>query len=155
MLIILRGFAAALLAAVVVGVITSCGYGEFRILASGGPMATDVYGAFVFLALNAAYLSAKIALLTIIFAAVPYVLLSFRLHRTSLRYYVVSGALIGLGAVAVMTAWRHLYPMPQFRMDSDAYFTALSAILAGAIAALTFWRVVRPDRLQHQVPADR
>jgi hypothetical protein len=152
-LIILCGFAAALIAAVAVGMITSCGYGLFRILAARGATTPDLYGAFIFLALNAAYMSAKVAFPTIIIAAAPYVWLSLRLHRTSLGHYVVSGALIGLGAAAVMTAWRYLSPMPPFRMDPDAYFTAVSAILAGAIAALTFWQVARPDRMRHQAPA--
>lgn len=94
MLAMLRGFAAAFIAAVAAAVISSCGYGVFRILVSGSSE-RDVYGAFGFTAMYAAYLSARIALPAIVVAAVPYVLLSMKLRRTSLRYYVASGALIG------------------------------------------------------------
>lgn len=145
----LRGFAAAFIAAVAAAVISSCGYGVFRILVSGSSE-RDVYGAFGFTAMYAAYLSARIALPVIVVAAVPYVFLSMKLRRTSLRYYVASGALIGLGTVVVMAGWRYLHPMPPFHMDADDYFTVFTGVFAGAVAALTFWKVVRPDRLQNQ-----
>jgi hypothetical protein len=155
MLAMLRGFAAAFVAAVAAAVISSCGYGVIRILVSTGSLERDVYGAFGFTAMYAAYLSARIVLPAIIVAAVPYVLLSMRLHRNSLRYYVASGALIGLGTVVVMVGWRYLHPMPPFHMDADDYFTVFTGVFAGAVAALTFWKVVRPDRLQNQSPSGR
>jgi hypothetical protein len=147
---ILKGFVVAFAAAVAVGVLGSVGYGVARILVSPGGSMTDEVGGLVFIAVMAAYLSAKLAVPTIVFGGVPFVLLSFRLRWGSLHSYVVWGAILGIGTFAVMTAWKYLYPMPSFHMDSDTYFTAISTTSAGAVAAFAFWSVVRPDHRLRQ-----
>jgi hypothetical protein len=61
----------------------------------------------IFIAMSGAYFSAKLALPTIIIAGVPYFLLFLKLRRGSPQSYVASGALMGLGAFVVMTAWKY------------------------------------------------
>jgi len=146
---IIRGLVAAFVMAVVVAVIASCAYGALRLLVAAGPPPDDVGGSFALLAAFAAYYSASIALPTVIIAGIPLALLSLKFQRTSLAIYGMSGALISFAVIVALESWRRRGGAP-FRLDADAYFFAIASLLAGAAAAMSFWKVVRPDRLQHQ-----
>jgi hypothetical protein len=140
------GLGGAFIAVVVVGVATSCAYVAFRVGVSGKGSIPNASDGFEFVALTAAYISGSVALPTILVVALPFVLISQKLKRTSLTYYLVAGVVIST-VVAVLTAARRLlYPAPPFQFGPDEAFLIVVAIAAGGLAALAFWKIARPDR---------
>lgn len=137
------GLCGAFIAAVLVGVLLSCGYAAILVLVSGA--GTEVGEGLLFIAVNAAYVSVVIALPTVLILALPHVMISSRLHRTSITYYLLSGIIIGLIAAVVVGIRQNALPGPPFHMGMDQYFFVFSAATAGAISALAFWKVARPD----------
>jgi hypothetical protein len=113
---------------------------------------TDVLDGTSFIVMSAMYVSASIALPAIIFVALPYVVVSNYLGKSSRRYYLCSGLSIGLLVIAVVGIWHLRYPGPPMRLRVDDLFFAVSAMITGAAAALAFWRIARPDRLQQRKP---
>ena len=146
---LLIGLAGAFLAAVSVVVILSCGYALLQLHDAGKEAASEVGGGLLFIATNAAYVSAVMAFLAIALLALPHAIISQRLGHTSKTYYVLSGVVIGLVVIAVAGIWQRRLPAPPFHMGSDQYFFVVSAIAAGAIAALTYWSIARPDQWRH------
>lgn len=143
---LVTGLAGAFLAAVGVGVILSCGYALLQLHDVGKESALEVSGGLLFIATNAAYVSAVMAFLAITLLALPHVIISQRLHHTSKKYYVLSGIVIGLVVIAAAGIWQRRLPAPPFHMGADQFFFVVSAIAAGAIAALTYWSIARPDQ---------
>lgn len=143
---ITAGLVAAFAAAVAVETLATCAYTTLQVLASGHGLGAAHGGGLAFVALGAAYVSARIALVTVVLIALPYVIISHKLQHVSLIYDVLSGTVIGAGVFMVMILRRFTYPAPPLRMGSDQYFLAISAIVVGAVAALTFWVVARPDK---------
>jgi uncharacterized membrane protein len=141
------GLAGAFLAAVGVTVVLSCGYALLQLSAVHGEAGSDVGDGLLFIATNAAYVSAVMAFLAIVLLALPHVLISQRLQHTSKKYYVLSGIVIGLVVIVVAEIWQRRLPAPPFHMGPDRYFFVVSAIVAGAISALTYWSIARPDQL--------
>lgn len=141
---IAAGLGGAFVAAVLVAVVMTCGYAGVGVLMSGG--GTDVGSGLMFIAVNAAYVSAIIALPAILILALPHIVVSNRLRRTSRMYYLASGMVIGLVAILVAGIRQRMLPAPPLKMGLDEYFYLLAAAVAGAISALTFWKVARPDR---------
>jgi len=146
---LITGLAGAFLAAVGVAVILSWGYALLQLFAAGKEAGSEVGGGLLFIAINAAYVSAVMASLAIALLALPHVIVSQRLQHTSRKYYVLSGIVIGLVVIVIAGIWQRRLPAPPFHMGSDQYFFALSAMAAGAISALTFWNIARPVRLRH------
>jgi hypothetical protein len=146
---LVTGFAGAFLAAVGVGVILSCGYALLQLHDVGNEGASEVGGGLLFIAANAAYVSAVMAFLAIVLLALPLAIISRRLGHTSKTYHVLSGVVIGLVVIVVAGIWQRRLPTPPFHMGSDQYFFVVSAIAAGAIGALTYWIIARPDQLRH------
>lgn len=146
---LVTGLVGAFLAAVGVGVVLSCGYALLQLLAAGKGAGSEVGGGVLFIAINAAYVSAVMASLAIALLALPHVIVSQRLRHTSKKYYVLSGIVIGLVVIVVAGIWQRRLPAPPFHMGSDQYFFVVSAIAAGAMSALTYWSIARPDRLRH------
>jgi hypothetical protein len=147
-LAISAGLVCAFLAAVGVGIVLTSFYALIAVLTSGTGAETNLSNGLAFIAVSAGYISASIALPTIIFAAVPHVIVSHRLGHSSWRYYLVSGIIIALIAVAVVGIRQYALPAPTFHLGRDEYLFIFSAIVAGAISALTFWKVARPDHLR-------
>lgn len=146
---LVTGLAGAFLAAVGVAVVLSCGYALLQLHdAVGKEAASEVGGGLLFIATNAAYVSAVMAFLAIALLALPHVIISQRLQHTSRKYYVLSGIVIGLVVIVVAGIWQRRLPAPPFHMGLDQYFFVVSAIAAGAIAALAYWSIARPDQLQ-------
>lgn len=141
---VVAGLCGAFIVAVLVGVLLSCGYATILAFVSG--TGTEVAHGLVFIAVNAAYVSVIIALPTVLILALPHVLISNRLHRTSRTYYLFSGIVIGLIAAVVTGIRQRTLPGPPFHMGSDEYFFVLSTAIAGAVSALAFWKIARPDR---------
>lgn len=146
---LVTGLAGAFLAAVGVGVILSCGYALLQLSDAGKESGSEVGGGLLFIATNAAYVSAVMASLAIALLALPHVIVSQRLRHTSKKYYVLSGIVIGLVVIVVAEVWRRRFPMPPFHMGADQYFYVVAAIAAGGVSALTYWSIARPDRLRH------
>jgi hypothetical protein len=146
---LVTGLAGAFLAAVGVSVILSCGYALLQLRDVGKEAGSEVGGGLLFIATNAAYVSAVMAFLAIALLALPHVIISQRLQHTSRKYYVLSGIVIGLVVIVVAEIWQRRLPAPPFHMGSDQYFFLVSAIAAGAISALTYWSIARPDQLRH------
>lgn len=140
---LLAGLAGAFVAAVGVCVALSCGY-TLLIVANRGAMSADFGSGLLFVAANAVFVSAQIALLAIALLALPHVVISQQLQRTSKRYFVLSGIAIGLIAVAAAEIWQRRLPAPPFHMGSEQYFFVISAIAAGAISALVYRRIAYP-----------
>ena len=147
LLAISAGLVCAFVAAVCVGIVLSSCYALIAVLASGAGSETNLSNGLAFTVVSAAYVSASIALPTILFAAVPHIIISYRLRRNSWKYYLVSGIVIALIAVAVVGIRQYALPAPPFHLGRDEYFFIFSAIVAGAISALTFWKVAGPDHL--------
>jgi hypothetical protein len=145
---LVAGLAGAFLAAVGVGVILSCGYALLQ-LHDGKEAASEVGDGLLFIATNAAYVSAVMAFLAIALLALPHVIISQRFQHTSREYYVMSGIVIGLVVIVVAGIWQRRLPAPPFHMGRDQYFFMVSAIAAGAIAAMAYWSIARPDRVRH------
>lgn len=144
---LVTGLVGAFFAAVGVAVVLSCGYALLQLHgAVGKEAASEVGGGLLFIATNAAYVSAVMAFLAIALLALPHVIISQRLRHTSRKYYVLSGIVIDLVVIAVAGIWQRRLPAPPFHMGPDQYFFIVSAIAAGAIAALTYWSIARPDR---------
>jgi hypothetical protein len=131
------------MAAVGVCVALSCGY-ALLVAAGHGAASADVGSGLLFIAVNAAFVSAQIALLAIALLALPHVVISQRLQRTSKGYFVISGIVIGLVSVAAAGIWQRRLPAPPFHMGADQYFFVISAIAAGAVSALTYRRIAHP-----------
>ena len=146
---LVTGLAGAFLAAVGVGVVLSCGYALLQLHDIGKEAVSEVGGGLLFIATNAAYVSSVMALLAITLFALPHVIISQRLQRTSKKYYVLSGVVIGLVVIMAAGIWQRRFPAPPFHMGSDQYFFVVVAIAAGAISALTYWSIARPDQRQH------
>ena len=143
---IVGGLLAAFGVSVAVETLITCGYAILRVLASGRGLGATQGEGIMLVALAAAYVSARIASATIAFVALPYVIVSSKLKRISLRYYLLSGTEIGAGIFGVMILRRLTYPAPPLRMSGELYFLAISAIISGTSAALTYWMVARPDK---------
>ena len=140
---LIAGLAGAFVAAVCVCVVLSCGYA--LLVAAGHEAASaDVASGLLFVAVNAAYVSAQIAFLAIVLLALPHVVVSQRLQRTSRRYFVFSGISIGLIAIAAAGIWQRRLPAPPFHMGADQYFFVVSAIVAGAVSALVYRKIAYP-----------
>jgi hypothetical protein len=146
---LVTGLAGAFLAAVGVGVILSCGYALLQLSDVRKETGSEFGSGLLFIATNAAYVSAVMASLAIALLALPHVIVSQRLRYTSKKYYVLSGIVIGLVVIVVAEIWQRRLPAPPFHMGSDQYFFAVSAIAAGAVSALTYWSIARPDRVRH------
>ena len=141
------GLSAAFLAAVCTGTVMSIAYALIEALPYFHDSDLEISGGLWFVAVNAAYVSSSIALPTILLVALPHILVSFRLRRVSMTYYVASGTVIGLAAVIAIELVRQLgYPGPPFRFDADTAFFLVTAATAGAVAAFTFWKTVNPER---------
>ena len=137
---LLAGLAGAFVAAVCICVVLSCGYA--LLLTAGHEAASaDVAGGLLFIAVNAVYVSAQIALMAIALLALPHVVISQRLQQTSKRYFVFSGIAIGLIAIAAAGIWQRRLPAPPFHMGADQYFFVVSAIVAGAVSALVYRKI--------------
>lgn len=147
---IATGLIGAFLAAVGTGIVSSCGYAIIRVLTSGPGAEAKMGEGLAFIAVNAMYVSASIALPTILLAALPHVIISNRLRHSSRKYYLWSGVAIGLLVVIAVGVRQHMHPGPPLRIGPDEWLFVLSALGAGAIAALVFWIVARPDRGWHQ-----
>ena len=150
---IAAGLVGAFLAAVCAGIVLSCGYAVMRVLSSGPSATANMGEGLAFIAINAMYVSASLALPTILLVALPHVIISNRLRHFSRKYYLWSGVAIGLLVVVVVGIRQHLHPGPPVRIGPDQWFFIFSAIIAGALAALIFWNIARPDRSQSQEPA--
>jgi len=146
------GLLGAFLAAVGVGIVLGCGYALVPLVIAGKELESPVGDALLFIAANAAYFSAVIAFLAIALIALPHVIISHHLRQSSRKYYLVSGIAIGLLVVVIVGIWQRLRPGPPFHIGSDEYFFTFSAVSAGAVAALTYWKIARPDKLRHQSP---
>ena len=134
------GLVGAFVAAVGVCVALSCGY-ALLVAAGHGAASADVGGGLLFIAVSAAFVSAQIALLAIALLALPHVVISQRLQRTSKRYFVLSGIVIGLIAVAAAGIWQRRLPAPPFHMGADQYFFVVTAVVAGAVSALVYRKI--------------
>ena len=143
---IVGGLLAAFGVAVAVETLITCGYAILRILASGRGLGETQGDGMMLVALAAAYVSVRMASVTMVLVALPYVIVSRKLKRISLRYYLFSGTAIGAGVFAVMILRRLTYPAPPLRMSGELVFLAISAIISGTSAALTYWMVARPDK---------
>jgi hypothetical protein len=140
---LVTGLAGAFVAAVCASVVLSCGYA--LLLATGNETGSaDVRGGLLFVAVNAAYVSAQLALLAIAVLALPHVIVSQQLRRTSKRYFVLSGMVIGLITIAVAGIWQRRLPGPPFHIGADQYFFVVSAIAAGAVSALVYRKIAYP-----------
>ena len=106
-----------------------------------GAASADVGCGLLFIAVSAAFVSAQIALLAIALLALPHVVISQRLQRTSKRYFVLSGIVIGLIAVAAAGIWQRRLPAPPFHMGADQYFFVVTAVVAGAVSALVYRKI--------------
>ena len=148
MMKMVTGLAGAFLAAVGVAIVLSCGYALLQLHEVGNEPGSEVGGGLLFIATNAAYVSACLALVAIALLALPHVIVSQRLEHTSKTYYVLSGVAIGLLVIIAAGIWQRRLPAPPLHMGRDQYFFILSAAASGAIAALTYWSIARPDRLQ-------
>ena len=140
---LLAGLAGAFVAAVGACVVLSCGY-ALLVAAGHGAALADVGGGFLFVAVSAAFVSGQIALLAIVLLALPHVVISQRLQRTSRRHFVLSGIAIGLIAVAAAGIWQRRLPAPPFHMGADEYFFVISAIAAGTVSALVYRKIAYP-----------
>lgn len=138
------GFGAAFAAAVIITVAMTCAYAAMLLLVHGD--GTGLLAGFELIAISAGYVSAKIAFAAIILLALPHVIVSNILHRTSARYYLVSGIVLGCVAIGVVGILQRPRIAPPFSMGPDQYFCLAAAVAAGAVSALTFWKVARPDR---------
>ena len=142
---LVAGLAAAFVMAVFICVFLSCGYALLR-SASHAVRATDVGSGVLLVAVSAAYASARLALLAILLLALPHVVISHGLQRTSGGYFVTSGIVIGLIIIAAAELWQRRLPMPPFHMGVDQYFLVALAMAAGAASALVYWKIAYPVR---------
>jgi hypothetical protein len=140
---LLASLVGAFVAAVGVCVALSVAY-TLLAAAGRGAASAEVGSGLLFVAVNAAIVSAQIALLAIALLALPHVYVSQRLQRTSKRYFVLSGIAIGVITVVAAEIWQRRFPGPPFDMGSDRYFVMVSAIAAGAISALVYRRIAYP-----------
>jgi len=148
---VLVGLVGAFVTAVCTETLLTCGYAGIWLLASQSVQNTG--DGLSFIAITAMYASGSIALPTIILIALPYAVVSNYWRKSSRRYYLWSGLVIGLLAIVAAGIWHYRYPGPPIRADFDMAFFAISSMVTGVIAALAFWLIARPDRLQHQLPA--
>ncbi len=109
---------------------------------------TDVLDGTSLIAISAMYVSANIAWPAVLFLALPYVVVSSHFGKSSRRYYLASGLVIGFIAIAVAGLWHFRYPGPPIRFSGEYVFYALSAMITGSVAALAYWLIARPDRCE-------
>lgn len=93
----------------------------------------------------AAVIAMPITLLTITFLAAPLVYLSIKFRRTSILDYAGAGIAIALLDIALFALQQSLSSTGL--LEADFHFAAGAIAIAGPVAMLTLWKVVRPDRL--------
>lgn len=134
---------AALVAAVAAETLLVSIYMSLRALAGGLEASGNLGEALVFVTLGAVYMSAQVALPTTAFVALPYVLISRALKKTTMSFYVWSGSLIGICACVASFLIKAAYPHPDSPLGLDKYFLLVSAAMSGAFAGYVFWRIAR------------
>lgn len=142
---LVAGLTGAFLAAVITVVILSCGYVLLQLRDFGDT--TTIVDGLLFIASTTAYASTIVAFFAITFLALPLIIIFQRLGCTSKKHYILSGMMIGLAVISAVEIWRRWqFFLPPFHMGADEYFFVVSAIAAGAMAALTYWSIALPDR---------
>jgi hypothetical protein len=98
---------------------------------------------FFLVGLVAAIAAALISALAIIFIAWPLYLAARRHRVLSLNAYLFSGLLVSLLVTGILLiTQRYLDPL----LPSDYKLEVISILIAGPLAAMSFWLVARPDR---------
>lgn len=146
----IKGSMAALLTAVTVA--NLIGFSYFAILlfiARDNDIAvTAIYG-WLFVAAIASLVAVFIGIFAIAFIGLPFVVASTRLRYSGRNYYIWSGAFIALFATATgvilekkLSLSGPIYILRILQEDICIF----SAPVIGAISALVFWKVARPDK---------
>lgn len=141
------GFAAAWGASVAVAFLVGCAFAPFmgndalpllKAAASGHKDALEI---FLFVGGTSAIAAAVVAFLAVVFIAWPLYLASRRLQHVNLRLYILAGFGIALAVSAILLALQ--YMIRDFP-GTGLWLEYVAIIIAGPIATLTFWIVVRP-----------
>lgn len=143
---LVAGLIGAWMAAIFASTVLSCGYS--LLIAFGDarhiPPPQVIFSNIELFAAGAAYISGQISIIAIALFALPHVIVSRRLNKTSRKYFVASGAVIGLITVVAVLVWQGGFLAPQSPMGRDEYFLLVTSMVVGAIAAFVYWKIARP-----------
>jgi hypothetical protein len=140
------GLLGAWMAAIFVSTVLSCGYS--LLIAFGDarhiPPPQVIFSNIELFAAGAIYISGQVSIIAITLLALPHVIASRRLNKTSRKYFVASGAVIGLITVVAVLVWQGGFLALQSSMGRDEYFLLVTSMVVGAIAAFVYWKIARP-----------
>lgn len=152
----LAGFVAAWAASVSVAFLAGCVFALFmgndaielfKAAASGNKDALNI---ILFVGGTSAMAAGVVAFLATVFIAWPLYFFSRKLHHVTLCLYVLVGVGIALVVSVILLALQHLirdFP------GGGVWFQFAAIIVAGPIATLTFWAIVRPGGTDRNQPA--
>jgi hypothetical protein len=145
-----KGFVVAWMASVAVAFLSGCLHSIYmerghvaEFLEGMGAAKRDALTAFFLVGFVAAMAAALIAALAAVFIAWPMYLAARRYKVCSLFAYLSAGIIISLIVIfIILPAQRYLDTL----LPSDYLLEIISILIAGPVAAMSFWLVARPDR---------
>lgn len=142
----MAGLLGAWMAAIFASTVLSCGYSLLIAFSDARhiPPSRVIFSNIELFAAGAAYLSGRISIVAIALFALPHVIVSRRLNKTSRGYFVMSGAVIGLITVVAVLVWQRGFLALQSFIGRDEYFLLVMSMVVGAIAAFVYWKIARP-----------